>query len=433
MKSTIETNLRPIQYGRVHSRTKCAAGQFRCALQILGAPLAGPVSRALGRGLLAILLAISILNVGRAQPAITIVSTGDFAQKPIPVALQGYTGETLQVLQFDLYVQGFSFVGAESAQYLINGSNTGTVTGSLTDKFAKSVLFSRTYNGASERRQAHALADDIVAAIRNTKPIGGSKIAYKSQSPQGPGEIYIADFDGWNAQKVTADGAIVAKPAWVPGRLALYYTSYARSNPDIYYHNLGTGQRRIIAGYSGLNTSAAVSPDGSKVAMILSKSGSPNVWICDASGADLKRLTKGIEDSSPCWSPNGEWICFAAKINSRRSLAKVRASGGEVERLATTGAPNPTEPDWSPDGKWIAFTSQAGGEFNVCVLAADGGMAPVVLVSGQNPSWSANSRTLVYNHGPAGHQTLAVVDVFTRQTKDCHRAAGSNSEPGWSR
>ena len=44
-------------------------------------------------------------------------------------------------------------------------------------------------------------------------------------------------------------------------------------------------------GYSGLNTSAAVSPDGSKVAMILSKSGSPNVWVCNADGTDLKQLT----------------------------------------------------------------------------------------------------------------------------------------------
>ena len=61
-----------------------------------------------------------------------------------------------------------------------------------------------------------------------------------------------------------------------------------RNNPDIFYHSLSTGQRRVIAGYSGLNTSAAVSPDGSKVAMILSKIGSPNVWVCNADGSDLR-------------------------------------------------------------------------------------------------------------------------------------------------
>ncbi|HUC84324.1 MAG TPA: hypothetical protein VL970_03955 [Candidatus Acidoferrales bacterium] len=379
-------------------------------------------------------LALSLLDCAHAQQELNIIKHGDFfGEKPIPVSLEGFTGEAEQVLKFDLYVQGFSFVTPDAGpQYIIKGAGAGNVTGSLEDNIAKKVLFSRTYSGAGERRQAHAFADDIVGAIRNSKPIGGSKIAYKSQSPGGSGEIYVADFDGYNPRQVTSDGAIVAKPAWVPGRMALYYTSYARSNPDIFYHSLSSGERRIIAGYSGLNTSAAVSPDGSKVAMILSKMGSPNVWVCNADGSDLRRLTKGVEDSSPCWSPDGRWICFAAKINSRRVLAKVPASGGAVERVPTTGAPNPTEPDWSPDGKWIAFTSQATG-FSICIMSADGTILPVTLVSGQDPSWSPNSRTLVFNRGPAGHQSLAVLDVFTRQSRDCRRAPGSNSEPAWSR
>jgi TolB protein len=380
--------------------------------------------------MLACLAAVSTVvlaqEVAQAQegPIVISNSTSAFLQKPIPVSLEGFTSEGAQVLKFDLYVQGFSFVGPDTAQYIIKGS--------LADKFAKNTLFSKSYNGASLRRQAHAFADDITTAIRGTKPIGGSKIAYKSQSAVGPGEIFVADFDGFGAQPATSDGAIVARPAWLPGHLALYYTSYVRGNPDIFFHSLSNGQRRVFAGYSGLNTSASVSPDGSKVAMILSKTGSPNVWVCNADGSGLRRLTKGIEDSSPCWSPDGQTICFAAKINARRVLAKVSAGGGEVQRLSTAGAPNPTEPDWSPDGKWVAFTSQAG-DFSICVVSADGKVGPVTLVAGQNPSWSANSRTLVYNRGAAGHQRLAVLDVFTKQTRDGHAASGSNSEPAWSR
>jgi TolB protein len=378
-----------------------------------------------------------VLNSACAQQdPLTISKTGDFfGEKPVPVSLDGFTGEADQVLRFDLTVQGFTFVAPATAQYIIHGSNAGNVTGSLTDSLSKQVKFSKSYNGASERRQAHAFADDIVIAIRGagTKPIGSTKIAYKSQSPGGPGEIYVADFDGFGAQPVTSDAVIVAKPAWVPGRMALYYTSYARSNPDVFYHSLSSGQRRVIAGYSGLNTSAAVSPDGSKVAMVLSKMGSPNIWVCNADGTGLTRVTKGVEDSSPCWSPDGKWICFAAKINARRVLAKVPAGGGAVERVPTINAPNPTEPDWSPDGKWIAFTSQTASGFSICVMSVDGRVDPKALVSGENPSWSPNSRTLVYNRGPASHQALAVLDVFTQQTRDCHHASGSNSEPGWAR
>jgi len=351
---------------------------------------------------------------------------------PVPVSLEGFSGEVLDVLKFDLYVQGFSFVSPDAAQYLISGSNSGDVQGRVTDRFSKSSLLARSYTGASLRREAHAFADDIVSAIRNEKGIAQTRIAFKAEQPNGNGEIFVADFDGYNRQAITHDGAIVAAPAWVPGRLALCYTSYKLGNPDIFYHDLATGQRRVIARYTGLNTSAAVSPDGTKAAMILSKSGSPNVYVANLDGTDLKRLTTTSEDSSPCWSPDGRWICFATKIKSRRLLAKVPAAGGEVQIVRTIGASNPTEPDWSPDGKWIAFTSQMG-EFDICVVPADGGTA-TILVRGEDPSWAPNSRTLVYARRTASYRyVLSVLDAPTKQFKDVARVSGSDSQPAWAR
>ena len=370
---------------------------------------------------LACLLAAGALNLSRGQEEIQVQKQINVLgqTKPILVSLDGFSDEIKEALKFDLYVQGFNFVAPEAAQYQISGSSAGSVQGRVVDRFAKSTLLSRSYTGANLRRQAHAFADDIVQAITGKKGIAQTKIAFKVEAAGGNGEIYVADFDGYNAQSITHDATIVAAPAWVPGRLAVYYTSYKPGNPDIFYHNLSTGQRRVVAGYSGLNTSAAVSPDGSKVAMILSKSGSPNVWVCNADGTDLKRLTTSSEDSSPCWSPDGQWICFATKIAERRTLAKVPAGGGAMQRVPTPGAPNPTEPDWSPDGKWIVFTSQAGG-FDICVMPAGGG-APTVLVAGEDPSWSPNSRTLIFTRRVSGRYVLSVLDVFTKQVKDIAR------------
>jgi TolB protein len=351
---------------------------------------------------------------------------------PIPVSLEGFTGEVAEVLRFDLYVQGFSFTNADGAQYLITGKNTDNVQGGVADRFTKQALFTpRIYTGASLRKQAHAFADDIVVAITGKKGIAQTKIAFKQQSPGGNGEIFVSDFDGGNPLAITHDSTIVSSPTWVSSRMALCYNSYLRDNPDIFYHDLATGQRRLIARYGGSSISPAVSPDGTKVAMILSKGGSPNVYVANVDGSDLKQLTTGVEDSSPCWSPNGEWICFATKINERRALAKVPSSGGTVQRISTAGVSNPTEPDWSPDGKWIAFTSQMG-DFNLCVVPADGGTV-TVLVTGEDPSWSANSRTLVFNRRVNNRNVLSVLDVFTKQAKDIARISGSNSEPAWQR
>ncbi len=353
--------------------------------------------------------------------------------KPIWVTMSGFGGEAAQVLQFDLYVQGFGFTNAENAQYALTGSSNGNLQGRATDQINKSVLVSRAYTGASLRRQAHAFVDDFVKAIGG-KPICQTKIAFKGETGQGVGEIFISDFDGHNPQPVTGDHALVSAPCWVPGRLALYYTSYKLGRPDIFYQDLSTRSRRTFAPYPGSNLSPAASPDGSKVAMILSKDGWVDLYVCNADGSGLRRLTKSPQDeSSPCWSPDGQWICFASKDKERRSLAKIPVAGGQPQRLPTNGVGSPTEPDWSPDGKWIAFTRQAGG-FEICVIPSSGGDA-TVLVEGEDPSWAPNSRTLVFGRRHGSAYTLSLLDVPTKQVKDVSRISGSNSQsqPSWAR
>src|ERR1035437_1886375 len=362
--------------------------------------------------------------------------TGNFAPgntPPILVSMSGISGDAAAALHFDLYVQGFAFTNAEAAQYLITGSNNGNLQAKATDPHNKSTLVSKAYSGASMRRQAHAFADDCVQAL-GRKGIAQTKIAFKGENSP-TSEIYVADFDGQNPQAVTSDHNLVAAPCWVPGYLALYYVSYKLNHADIFYHDLSTGSRQAFARYGGSNMSPAASPGGRKVAMILSKDGWTDLYVCDADGTNLKRLTKSPQDeSSPCWSPDGKWICFAAKEREHRTLCKVSPSGGAMQNIATGGTPSPTEPDWSPDGKWIAFTAQYRSGFQICVVPANGGTA-VSLVEGEDPSWAPNSRTLAFGRRRGGHYTLSLLDVPTKQVKDVSRISGisSQSQPSWAK
>lgn len=353
--------------------------------------------------------------------------------RPVLLSLSGLSGEAAETLQFDLYVQGFAFTNAEAAQYQISGSADGAnLQARAVDRINKSTLLSKAYSGAALRRQVHAFADDFVTAL-GRKGIAQSKIAFKAEQGRGS-EIFIADFDAKNSQAITKDGSIVFAPCWVPGRLALYYGSYKMNNADIFYHDLSSGTRRAFARYGGSNMSPAVSPDGRQVAMILSKDGWTDLYVADSSGANLKRLTRSRQDeSSPCWSPDGKWICFAGKERERRTLCKIPAGGGAIQTIKTGGVPSPTEPDWSPDGQWIAFTAQFRN-FQICVVPASGGTA-TMLVEGEDPSWSANSRTLVYGRRKGGDYTLSLLDVPTKQYKDVSRISGSNSQsqPSWAR
>jgi len=388
--------------------------------------------------LLTVCVVASAFGQGDQGPIVIPRLGNTFGMRPVPVSIEGFTGEVAEAIKWDLYVQGYSFVPSTEAQYVIKGNNNGSITGSLTDRYAKKELLSRNYPGGA-RSSAHAFAEDIVEAITGKPGISAlrgatAKIAFKVQpNGIGPGEIYVSDFDGRNAQAATADKAIVAAPTWVPGKMAVCYNSYAlEHNPYILYHDLSTRERKAIARYGGSSISPSVSPDGTKVAMVLSKGGQPNIYVANIDGTGVHQLTSDVEDSSPCWSPDGMWIYFATKVSERRTLARVSIAGGDIQKISTTGAPNPSEPDISPDGKWIAFTSQSSSYFNICVVPIEGG-TPVVVAAGEDPSWAPNSRTLVCAKRTNERYTLSVLDVFTKQFKDIARISGSDSEPAWAK
>ena len=358
-------------------------------------------------------------------------------ERPILVSIGGLSGEAAQVLQFDLYVQGFAFTNPEAAQYQIIGRNNGNLEARVVQRINKSELLgNRIYSGPF-RRQVHRFADDFVNAVPgHARGIAQTRILFKGET-DGTSEVFIADFDGHEGQQMTHDRSIVAAPCWVPRRLAAYYTSYKLNHADIFYHDFSTGARRVFAGYGGSNMSPAVSPDGNRVAMILSKDGWTDLYVSNADGSALRRLTKSPQDeSSPCWSPDGQWICYASKDGERRSLAVIAASGGAPRRLATRLATSPSEPDWSPDGKYIAFTSQSGGNFRVRVIPAEGGEAWDI-AEGEDPSWAPNSRTLICARraGGRGNYVLSLLDVMTKQVKDVSRISGTSSEsqPSWAK
>jgi TolB protein len=375
------------------------------------------------------LLAASAL----AQPVQKIDIEAYAEGRTIPVSISGFTGEVADALKFDLRVVGFEIVNGDTAQYQITGSNNGRLEGHVVDRLTKTSVLARAYERGSPRAQAHAFADDIVLKLTGQPGIAQTKIAYKGETASGS-EVFMADYDGHNPIQLTKDGSIVAAPCWMPGRRVIFYTSYRLGNPDIYSYDLDSGARKTVARYAGLNTSATVSPDGRQVAMIMSKAGSPDLYVANADGTGLRQLTRTKEDeSSPCWSPDGHTICYVSRETGKAALYLISAGGGTARRLRVAGVSSPTEPDWSPDGKWIIFTSYTGtANFNLCRVPAEGGTAEV-LAAGEDPSWAANSRTVIFAKRVRGKRILSLLDVPTKRVFDGSQNVGSRSQPSWSK
>jgi TolB protein len=379
---------------------------------------------------------LSAASLLAADEKLTIIKPKDSLGflTPVPVNISGFAGESLAVLKSDLIFMGVQPVTLEQADYLVTGSSAGRVDGRLTSKQTKSELFARAYTGGNTRAQIHAFANDIAKQLTGLPGIAHTKMAFKAEAGPGRSEIYIADYDGYGAQAVTSDNTIVAAPTW-RGADMLLYSSYKLGNPHVYSHQLTTGARSAVARHPGGNYSPAVSPDGSHVAMILSKGGSPDLYVASVNGSSLKQLTTTREaEFSPCWSPDGKLICYGSRERGATLLFTISPSGGAPRQLATIGAPGPTEPDWSPDGRWIAFTSQTR-TFQICIVQANGGRGgeAIVLVEGEDPSWAPNSRALLFCRGRDHAKQLSLLDVPTKQVKSLPRILESNSQPSWAK
>ena len=62
-----------------------------------------------------------------------------------------------------------------------------------------------------------------------------------------------------------------------------------------------------------------------------------------------------LDDYSPTWSPDGEWIAFRSTLDGIGGIHVMTADGEKQRALTQVSA---THPDWSPNGKQICFASE---------------------------------------------------------------------------
>jgi len=268
----------------------------------------------------------------------------------------------------------------------------------------KEPVLERKYTGKKSevRDLTHKWCNEVVEYYTGETGFFGSKIAFVVKAKKGSKVIKAMDFDGASVYDITRNRSINILPAWSPGGGKLAFTSYMRSNPDMYTVSAGGGRPKRITLFAGMNTGATWSPDGSKIALTLSKDGNPEIYIVDAtSGKILRRLTKNRHiDTSPAWSPDGTEIAFVSNREGGPQIFVMSASGGNQRRVSKNGDYN-TEPTWAPrKGKRIlAYTTRDDSKYDIVSLDLDTkDMVRITQGQGNNeePSFSPNGRAIAF-------------------------------------
>ena len=172
---------------------------------------------------------------------------------------------------------------------------------------------------------------------------GGTKIAYAFVQ-----QIIILDIITGEETKIFPLGVNTLgyrDPAWSPDGREIAFASLSKqgNQRDIYVTNIDGDQVRRLTNHPDEDHAPAWSPDSRRIAFYSNRDHQAGIFVMDADGANLKRLTIGFHDY-PTWSPEGTRIAIWV-AGDPSGIGVMRASGRGLKIIARG-----THPSWQPAG-----------------------------------------------------------------------------------
>lgn len=172
----------------------------------------------------------------------------------------------------------------------------------------------------------------------------GRKLAV-TLTQDGISQIYVIDLVLNRAFRVSRSGSIDTEPVFSPDGQFIYFTSDRGGSPQIYRMAATGGEVQRITFDGSYNVSPDVAPDGRALTYVSRNNGRFHVVFHDLATGERRVLTDGERDESPAFAPNGRMIVYASEIGGRGVLAAVSTDGRVRLRLSASGA-DVREPAW---------------------------------------------------------------------------------------
>ncbi|MFM7396182.1 MAG: Tol-Pal system beta propeller repeat protein TolB [Gammaproteobacteria bacterium] len=176
----------------------------------------------------------------------------------------------------------------------------------------------------------------------------GSRLALTLSSSGGNLDVYVLEIASGALMRLNDHPAIDTEPVWSADGSQIYFTSDRAGGPQIYRLGTEAGSRAQRVTFVGpYNARARLSPDGRSLAMVTREEGAYRIAIQDLGNGNVRVLSKGRQDESPYFSPDGGTIVYASRERGQGVLATVSADGLIAQRLAADRG-EVRDPAWGP-------------------------------------------------------------------------------------
>lgn len=191
-------------------------------------------------------------------------------------------------------------------------------------------------------------------------------------------------------------------------------------------HTAADAVVRAITGQRGLA--------GSRLVLVGDRTGSKELYVCDADGENLVQWTKDRSISmAPSWLPDGSQVVYVSFLNGFADMYLAGLASGQRTRIANYPGIN-MGGDVAPDGRTIALVLSKDGNPDLYLRAVGGGQLTRLTHTSwgeASPSWSPDGSKLVFvaDRGRARH--LYVVGRGGGEPRQITTRASENVDPDW--
>lgn len=234
-----------------------------------------------------------------------------------------------------------------------------------------------------------------------------ARLAYYSEQANGKADLFTMRADGSDVTRLTSTpDADEGAPVFSPDGRRLLFDTDRDGNFEIYVMDLATRETRRLTTHRARDVAPAWSPDGARVAFMSDRASAPafDVFLMDADGGNVERLTENGTFWFPQFSPDGRRLAF----HNGRDVHVMDLATRTMRRLTVDPA-NGMYPTWSPDGRQIAFMSWRNGRTEIFVMDSDGQNQRRIVTTARgsaiDPRWSPDGTRVVFVEVPETQAT----------------------------